>query len=70
MEILKSPIIIVAAILAVCFILFLCWVTIMTYLLKSVPNTKIKALGGFFSKLPIKKIFNLFSNNSLNKNDK
>jgi len=69
MEILKSTSVIIAIILSVCFLIFLVWIIVMIYVLKDIPNQKIDALGGFFNKLPIKKLFNLFSNNNVGSTD-
>ncbi len=70
MEIFKSASVIIVFIVGGCFIIFLIWIPIMVQQLKRIPNHKIEALGDFFSKLPVKKFFSLFSNNTINKNDK
>jgi len=70
MEIFKSTSVIIALIISSCFVVFLIWILIMVHQLKGMPNPKIKALGDFFSKLPIKKFFGLLPNNTINKNDK
>lgn len=70
MEIFKIASVTIALILATCFILFLVWMSIMVFILKGVRNDKIEALGHFFSKLPLKKFFNLFYNNNLTKDEK
>ena len=70
METFKSAPVIITFILGGCFIIFLIWILVMVHQLKGIPNPKINALGDFFSKLPVKKFFGLFSNNIINKNDK
>jgi len=70
MEIFKSASVIIALILGGCFITFLLWIIVMVHHLKEIPDHKIDALGNFFNKLPLKKFFSLFSNNTVSKNDK
>lgn len=70
MEIFKSTSVIIALIFSGCFIAFLIWITFMVHQLKGIPNHKIEALGDFFSKLPVKKFFGLFSNYIINKKEK
>jgi hypothetical protein len=70
MEIFKSVSVIIAFIVGGCFIIFLIWILVMVHQLKEIPNQKIEALGDFFNKLPVKKFFGLFSNNTINKNEK
>ncbi len=70
MEIFKNASITIAITLSICFIFFLIWIIIMVFIIKDIPNPKIKYMGEFFSNLPIKRFFNLFSNSTLNKNEK
>lgn len=69
MEIFKTTSVIIALTLGGCFIAFLLWIIVMVHQLKGIPNNKIEALGNFFSKLPVKKFFSLFSNNNISKKD-
>ena len=70
MEICITPSVIIVIIISSCFILFLVWIIIMVFVLKNIPNQKVKVLGVFFSKLPIKRFLSFFSNNNINKNEK
>jgi hypothetical protein len=70
MEIFKTASIIIAIVLGVCFVLFLLWITAMVFILKYIPNDKIKAMSYFFHHLPIKRFFSFFSNNNIHKNEK
>lgn len=70
MEIFENEAVIIAIIFCLCFILFLIWITFMVLILKNIPNNKIDVLGNFFNKLPVKRLFNILSNNSLSKNEK
>lgn len=67
MEVYTNTSMILVIVIGVCFLLFLIWIPLMVILLKNIPNNKIEALGNFFNKLPLKKIFTLLSNNKIKK---